>query len=289
MRICLIIINYNGYRFLVDYLEGLSEMCKRNAIDLIVTDDHSTDNSLDFLAQKGQEVTINTGRKGFAANVNNGIRYAQSKVDYDYYIIANNDITIKEGMFEIALPKALSKIISLDGRLGLIGFDEILEDREDYFNSFNFDLYSESSVISKNHIPGFFFIINKELLDVIGFLDEDYFMYGEDNDYFLRTLKAGFKIYNTALPVRHHSEGSSTNSRMISWYVYRNALLCARKNGNILDVLRVIISFVRIIYFPFYRNNHPSVLRVWRHGFFYNNFLLLKSILWNLKLFFNKK
>ena len=273
---------------MVNYLEGVSEMCQRNMVDLIVTDDRSTDESLSFLNECKQEVTINSGRKGFAANVNNGIRYAQSKANYDYFIIANNDIVIKEGLFEIALPKALSEIAERRENPGLIGFDEILEERNDFFHSFDFNQYSEESVVTKTEIPGFFFIITRQLLNAIGFMDEDYFMYGEDNDYFLRTLKAGFTIYDTALPVRHYSEGSSSNSKMTSWYVYRNAILCAQKNKGLPGVLRVILALVYIVYNPFYRKSNPSVMRIRRSGFLHNNKLLVRSLFWNFKFYLNQ-
>lgn len=289
MNICLIIINYNGFKFLQDYLEGVVDMCGKNNVDLIITDDRSTDSSLNYLKSKNLEVTVNNGRKGFAANVNNGIKYAQKKKEYGYYIIANNDIEIREGLFENALPKALSQISKLDSSsVGLIGFEEILDDREDYFNSYNFNHYNQSSVKKNTKIPGFFFIITRRLIDAIGFMDEDYFMYGEDNDYFIRTIKAGFTIFDTGIPVRHYSEGTSSNSKITSWYVYRNAFLCAQKNNGLIGVTKTLLSFVYIIYNPFYRNKSPSNKRIRRNGFFYNNLMLVKSLFWNFKYYLNR-
>lgn len=289
MKICYLVLNYNGHQFLKNIDEAKS-MCDKNAIDLIIADDGSTDASTQYLKKNKYDITVNSGEnKGFAANANNGIKYANSKTDYDFYIIANNDIEIKSGFFEDALPKAIEQIYTMDKTPGIIGFDEILIDRDLYFRSYKYEQHRSENILSLNEIPGFFFMISKELIQQIGLLDEEYFMYGEDNDYFSRTIKAGFKIYNTYLPVRHYSEGSSSNGKKTSWYVYRNAFLYAQKNNGIKGVLSILVSFLWKIYNPFYKSNHPSNLRVIRNGFFYNNYLLLKSLKWNLQYYLKNK
>ena len=161
-----------------------------------------------------------------------------------------------------------------DSQLGIIGFDEIPVERKEYFFNYNFDDYNTDLVKRVNIIPGFFFIITRELLIKVGQFDEEYFMYGEDNDYFKRAQKAGFSIYNTYLPIMHYSEGSSSNSKQTSWYVYRNAFLFAQKNLTITATLKLLLSFINIIYNPFYKTDDPSRLRVKRNGFFYNNYPL---------------
>lgn len=284
-KICLLIINYNGFKFLPTYLNSLFLSCNDNSIPLIVTDDNSTDNSISYLSENNYDYTINTGdKKGFAANVNNGIRYARSKDSFDYYIISNNDVKIDKSLFS-ALFEAIAVISERCKLHGLIGFDEILPRREDYFNTFNYNIYDPGLIKEVCEIPGFFFIIKRELVDAIGYMDEEYFMYGEDNDYFKRTYKGGFKIYNTGLPVMHYSEGSSTNSKLTSWYVYRNAFLCAQKNSSLFEIVKLIIAFGIKIYNPFYNDSHPSNRRIKRNGFFYNNYLLIKSLVWNLQYY----
>lgn len=271
---------------LPSYLYKIADCCSKNDIALIVTDDQSKDGSIAFLQQGNYKFTVNTGiNHGYAANINHGIRYAQSQVEFDYYIVANNDISISEKSLSI-IRQALTFISENDPKHGLIGVDEILEDRENYFLSFPFDRYSTDNIKQVTGIPGFFFIIRNELIHHIGWMDESYFMYGEDNDYFLRTLKAGFHIYQTGIPVRHYSEYSSSNSLQTSWFVYRNAFLYAQKNSGFIGVLSILGSFLNQIYNPFYKAKNPSNKRVRRNGFFMNNFLLVKSLLWNLRYYF---
>ncbi len=286
MKICFLIINYNGIYFLNKYLKNISILCSRNEIELIVTDDQSSDNSIKFLIDSQVNYTINNSfNHGFASNVNNGIKYAKSISDFDYFIVANNDIQLREEFLD-KIKELLNFLISKNSCFGILGFDEIDLNRIDYFNEYNFDNFSFDSVKAVNEIPGFFFIVSDKLLNSIGYFDEDYFMYGEDNDYFSRTLKANYSIYNSFLPVMHYSESSSTNQKLTSWYVYRNAFLFAQKNLSIFGVLRMFLSFIYIIYNPFYSNTSPSSIRIRRNGFVYNNYLFMKSIIWNINFYF---
>jgi len=289
MKICFLIINYNGIYFLNKYLNNILILCSRNEIDLIVTDDQSSDNSVDYLIHSQVNYTINNSSiHGFASNVNNGIKYAKSISDFDYFIIANNDIELREEFLE----KVRELLISLqikDSFFGILGFDEINLNRIDYYNKFNFENFSLHSVKKVNEIPGFLFVLSNQLINKIGFFDEDYFMYGEDNDYFIRTRKANYSIYNSFFPVMHYSESSSTNNKITSWYVYRNAFLFAQKNLSIIKILKLFFNFIYIIYNPLYNNKSASSLRVKRSGFVQNNYMLFKSILWNIKFFIKNK
>lgn len=288
MNICLLIINYNGLRYLERYLQGIADACTLNHIQLIVTDGGSSDGSLPFLADHEYEYTITPEpAKGFANNVNHGIRYAMSRGNFEYFIISNNDIEISNELFPV-VKNSLQAINENFPDNGIIGFDEILVNRNDYFKAFLYSEYSTAAIKKVEDIPGFFMIVRKEVIKVIGFFDEEYFMYGEDNDFFARAKKAGFGIYNTFLPVLHYSEGSSSGSKRTSWYVYRNAFLYAQKNLGFAGTVKMFFSFLNQIYNPLFKNKNAGNARVTRNGFLYNNYLLAKSLVWNFRYFLKK-
>lgn len=289
MNLCLLIINYNGLRYLERYLKGISEACNRNNITLIVTDSGSSDGSLQYLADHAYQYTVTLEpAKGFANNVNHGIQYAMCVSSFDYFIISNNDIEVSGELFPV-LKSTLKMINEKFPDNGIIGFDEVLVDRADYFKAFSYSGYESSAVKKVNDIPGFFMIIRKEVIENIGLFDEEYFMYGEDNDFFTRAKKAGFGIYNTFLPVLHYSEGSSADSKKTSWYVYRNAFLYAQKNLGFTGSMKMFLSFINQIYNPFFKDKNAGNARVTRNGFFYNNYLLAKSLAWNIRYFLKRK
>ncbi len=273
MKICLIIINYNGQEFLNKHLRYLKNECQNNNIDLLVTDDKSKDDSIQILIDNKVSFTINNSKNGFASNVNNGIRYILKK-NYDCIIISNNDIDPTSVNFGY-LYNSIKNIISKTTDLALIGFKEITDNKT--------LINLEPLVLNETkEIPGFFFCIVVDAIEKIGLLDEDYFMYGEDNDYFHRTLKNNLKIIQTNIPVYHKSEGSTKNIYKTSWLVYRNSGLFAVKNLTIYKSLKLLLTFIYIIYNPFYKNDHPSVKRIKRSGFLVNNLFLVGSICWNI-------
>jgi GT2 family glycosyltransferase len=289
MKICLIVVNYNGINFLPKYLDKIINECNIHNINLLVTDDNSTDQSALYIQDKNVAVTINNKKNhGFAANLNHGILFSKSIDDFDYFLISNNDIEFANGFFNL-LNKVLNYLKSEYTNIGLIGFQEINQNDDTNFKNYNYENFDSKQISICSEIPGFFFLISKELLNTIGYFNEEYFMYGEDNDYFYRAKSAGYLILNTNIPVMHYSEGSATNHKLTSWYVYRNMLLFAQNNLNFFKTLKLLCAVLNIIYNPFYKVTSPSANRIKRNGFFYNNYLLLKSIVWNLKYLIKKK
>jgi GT2 family glycosyltransferase len=60
-------------------------------------------------------------------------------------------------------------------------------------------------------VTGAFMLIRREVIDQIGYLDEDYFMYTEDTDFCFRAKKKGFKVtYNPNWSITHFGGASST-------------------------------------------------------------------------------
>jgi len=289
MNFCLIIINYNGMKFLPKYLEKIRDECVKYNIKLIISDDNSTDGSIEYLLNNGYDVTVNLGKnKGFAANVNNGVLYAKKLEAYDYFIISNNDIEFKINFLSYFLD-TVRYINATIYNCGLIGIKEVnIWNLNDFlnFNPIHFDI---SNIKIVKSIPGFFLAINNKLINKIGLFDEDYFMYGEDNDYFYRTNKQKFEIVQIDFPALHMSEGSSTNQKKTSWYVYRNSFLFAQKNLSYLETIKLFCSFINQIYNPFLKNSSPSSIRIRRNGFIENNYMLIKSIFWNIKFFIKNK
>ena len=59
-------------------------------------------------------------------------------------------------------------------------------------------------------IAGAFFMTKKSILEEVGYLDEDFFLYGEDIDLCLRIKKKGYKIlYDPEVEITHY-KGIST-------------------------------------------------------------------------------
>jgi len=74
-------------------------------------------------------------------------------------------------------------------------------------------------------ISGASMMIRREVLDKIGLLDEDYFMYGEDIDLSCRILKAGYENWYLPCQILHYKGESTHKSSFRYVHVFYQAML----------------------------------------------------------------
>jgi len=239
--VSLVILNFNGAALLGDCLSSIAEQSFQD-FEVVLVDNGSTDESLARVEQlwPAARVIPLSRNLGFAEGNNVGIRAAHGK----YIVLLNNDtqlgprfleelVRIADGDERIGMvaPKILNffdrrRIDSVGGLLlcpdGLAqGRGRGEEDLGQY------DDLQEVLVPSACAA-----LYRREMLDEIGLLDEDFFMYCEDTDLGLRARWAGWRAVAAPQAVVYHkySGSSSAYSPMKMYYVERNHYLVALKN-----------------------------------------------------------
>jgi hypothetical protein len=116
-----------------------------------------------------------------------------------------------------------------------------------FYKMFGFSaLFPRSRIFSKYHLgyldkdrihevdvlAGAFMMVRKSVLEEIGLLDEDFFMYGEDIDLSYRITRAGYKNYYYPLTRIIHYKGESTRKSSLNYvFLFYNAMIIfARKH-----------------------------------------------------------
>ena len=130
-----------------------------------------------------------------------------------------------------------------------------------------------------------------DIIESVGFLNEEFFMYGEETEFFRRVINKGFKIVQTGIELRHFGEKSSSPAIDSSWYAIRNSILIDFIQTSYLSALKTIVILFLIInklYKPRGSNDDPSYIRVKRVGVKTGNYYLIKAIYWNIKRIFAK-
>jgi cellulose synthase/poly-beta-1,6-N-acetylglucosamine synthase-like glycosyltransferase len=124
---------------------------------------------------------------------------------------------------------------------------------------------------NENHevevLSGAFMLLRKSVLDIVGLLDEEFFMYGEDIDLSYRILKAGYKNYYFSGTQIIHYKGESTKKVSLNYVktFYQAMLIFAQKHfskGN-LRLFSFLISIA--IYF---RAGVSVILRLFQKTIF---------------------
>jgi GT2 family glycosyltransferase len=266
MKIAIIVPNYNGEGFINDLINDLINGFK--GIPVIVIDDFSNDKSVELLqsCDKSRVKLIKrSSNGGFAASVNTGLKYcAQNKIDF--VLISNSDIRMS---------KQNCKDISMqfqnffNPKIGVLGF------LESGLNNYR----------DNENISGFLFALRVNLIDTVGYLDETFFMYGEEQDFFRRVLDSEFEIVQTGLEIYHKCEMSSqSNSSRNAWLSIRNSIYLEVKRNNFFLIFKkifVLFLIINRVRRPKDKND-PSLIRITRTGPLKGNFHLIKAILWNV-------
>jgi GT2 family glycosyltransferase len=241
-RASIIIVNWNGDKFLKDCLFSLQNQSFRN-FEVIFVDNASTDSSLLTAKQIAAGLSIDikfiglASNLGFAGGNNEGLKYTSG-----IYIALLNPDTVAEKYWLKNLVEALeshpdagicaSKLI-VDG-------ENVIDSAGDGYSTFGHafkrgegkppDDYSESEYVFGACAGAA--IYRREMIEKIGLFDEDIFLIFEDADLNLRAQLSGWKCFYVSDAVVYHKVGGSIKKigPQSSYYVVRNDRIMKIKN-----------------------------------------------------------
>jgi hypothetical protein len=243
--ISVVIVNFNGLRFLKPCLSSLASQSYKN-FEIILVDNHSSDGSAGYIRGHFPDSTlIETGKNlGFAGGTNAGIRASRG----DFILTLNND-TVTDPLFieNLARPMAsdsrlgmcAAKMLFPDGRINSTGVcisrSSAAWDRG-IFEQDSGQYNTEEEVFGPCAGAALY---RREMLDEIGLFDEDFFIYMEDVDLAFRARLAGWKCrYVPSARVTHYMGGTTgVNSDLSVFYGNRNLLWYAIKNFPVRTLL----------------------------------------------------
>lgn len=254
MKLSIIIVNYNVACFLEQALYSVFKALKNIEAEVFVVDNNSIDGSLAMLENKFPQVKViaNKDNVGFAKANNQAIRISQG----EYVLLLNPDTIVERDTFEKCIqfmdstPDAGGLGVKMVNGKGeflpeskrgipfpavafykLFGLSKMFPNSKK-FGSYHLTYLSNDEIHSVEVLSGAFMLMRKSVLDQVGLLDEDYFMYGEDIDLSYRIIKGGYKNYYFPETRIIHYKGESTKKGSLNYvYVFYKAMqIFARKH-----------------------------------------------------------
>ena len=231
MDLSIIIVNYNVRPFLENSLVSAGKAMEGIPAEIFVVDNASDDGSVEMVRERFPDVRliVNAANRGFAAGNNSAIPQCRGK----YILLLNPDTLVQEDTFRVMVrfldehPEvglAGCKILNPDGTLQLacrrsfptppVALSRILGlsalfPRSRFFGKYNLTYLDQDKSYEVDAVSGSFMMFRRGLVDQIGLLDEQFFMYGEDLDWCYRIKQAGWKIWYSPETQIIHYKGES--------------------------------------------------------------------------------
>ena len=264
-ELAVIILNWNGRKLLEQFLPVASRYSITEDADLIVADNGSTDDSVEWVKAHHPEVKVLSFSEnyGFAEGYNKAIKQAQ----YKYTILLNSDVEVTEDWTRPLLdfmrrnsdvgalqPKIRSwkertkfeYAGAAGGYLDKLGypycrgrlFDSIEEDRGQY----------DGKVVDICWASGAALMVRTDIYLKVGGLDARFFAHMEEIDLCCRIHGAGYRVVAVPDAMVFHVGGASLaqGNPKKTYLNFRNNLLLLHKNMPIKEGRKKL--FIRRLY-----------------------------------------
>jgi GT2 family glycosyltransferase len=224
-KVSIIVVNWNGERFLRDCLGSLSRQTYANR-EILLVDNGSTDTSVSYVRENFPDVKVIELREntGFTGGNVAGLKAA----DGDFVALVNNDTRADDRWLE-----NLVQPMRKDPRVGICASKLLFEGGAEINSAsdglttaavgFNRGLGAASALLDNPELVfgacGAGALYRRRMLDEIGFLDEDFFLYDEDTDLSFRAQLAGWKCVYVPDAIMHH-KANATAVRLSDTHVY---------------------------------------------------------------------
>lgn len=266
MKLSVVIVSYNVRYYLEQCLCSLRQSLDGTDAEVFVVDNHSHDNSVEYLRKRFPNVKYVSLNHNLGFSRANNIAIRQSAGEY--VLLLNPDTIVGENVIRQCLEFMDShrdagslgvQMIKCDGTVAMESrrglptpmvslykmtglcrrFPCSRRFGRYYMSYLPWDRPSEIEVVS-----GAFCLLRRSVLDDVGLLDEDYFMYGEDIDLSCRILKGGYKNWYIPCRILHYKGESTQKSSFRYVHVFYDAMfIFFRKHyGHLTSLLRIPIK-----------------------------------------------
>ncbi len=248
MQTAVVILNWNGEKFLEIFLPFVVKYSKTEHYDVIVADNASSDNSIDFLKKNYPSIQLIFLEKnfGFAEGYNRALQ----NLDYKYFVLLNSDVELTENWLKPIISKmetdsnlaaAMPKIRSFHEKLkfehagacgGFIDYLGYPFCRGRILENLEVDENQYDSEIEIFWATGACFVVRAEVFREMGGFDGDFFAHMEEIDLCWRIKNAGYSIRVFPQSVVYHVGGGtlSAESPFKLYLNFRNNLYMLFKN-----------------------------------------------------------
>lgn len=207
IKLSIVILNHNTKKLLKNCLNSIYKSNPKLSLEIIVSDNASTDGSVKMIKKHFHKAILLQGPN---ISFSSGNNRARKIVNGEYVLFLNSDTEVEDDTLDESIKYldtnkqagALTcKLVLRNGKLDpdtrrrfstpWISFNRLfLGNGKKYW----YKDVDENTTHEVDSIQGAFFLTTKEILDKVGWFDENYYFDGEDLDLCFQIKKLGYKI-----------------------------------------------------------------------------------------------
>ncbi len=270
-KIGLVTITYNSAHVIEPFMQCVLNQTHTNFI-LYIIDNISSDNTLELVKKYSDNrivIIANTQNVGVAKGNNQGIVQAM-KDGCDELLIINNDVEFENTLLE----KLSQQLAALNCSLiapkmmyhpetNLIWWAGTKFKDSEGCMTHHIGIQQEDNgqfdqIEKMNYAPTCCVLLKKEVVEDIGLMDEKYFAYYDDTDFFYRIYKQGkhqlyyypfIQFYHKVGGLSNMKKGSAKKFKFNDFYIHlftRNHVYYLKKHRNFYGCFNIIYFFFRM-------------------------------------------
>ncbi len=256
MYLSILVVSYNTRDLTLNTLESIYRSKTKYEYEVILVDNASVDDSVEKkVKQSFRSVKIieKCGECWFFQKANNqAMKVASGK----YILLLNSDTIVEEDSLDIMI-----RFMDSHTKVGAAGCKVVLPDgsldkacrrgfptpsasfyyafgiskwfpRNPRFNQYQLSYLDPDEEYPVDCLVGAFMMVRSEVIEQVGMLDEEFFMYGEDIDWCYRIKQAGWENYYYPRTQITHYKGASSRRKpfKIIYEFHRAMILFHRKH-----------------------------------------------------------
>ncbi|KFD38704.1 glycosyltransferase family 2 protein [Schleiferia thermophila] len=279
-------VNFNQTQMTLELIDSLKKVSYPN-VEIVIVDNGSEKDSPDAIPKTFPEIKfVKTGKNlGFAGGNNFGLKHCTG----EYIFFVNNDVLVTPGFLEplvthfqqhpecgMASPRIVYH--QPPGLLQYAGTTPInpYTVRNKGIGYKEPDVGQYRDIRPTSYIHGAAMMVPRKVIEKVGEMYEDYFLYYEEVDWNERIRKAGYEIWYVGTSQIIHRESVSVGgmSPLKVYYLNRNRLLFARRNFSGTRLLSAWIFFTLVSMpvntFRFLSKGEYRLLKALWKAFFWN-------------------
>lgn len=236
-RVSVVIVNWKTPRLLTNCLQSVFADPSSHDFEIFVVDNASGDGSVEMISERFPAVRVmaNSQNVGFPKACNQAISQAKGR----YILLLNPDtLVVGDAISKLAnfmdgksdCGAAGPKVLNPDGSLQLacrrsfpdplaalfrVTYLSRLFPRHPLFAKYNLTYEDPDQVLEVDGVSGSAMMVRGSAVDVVGMLDDEWFMYGEELDWCWRIKQAGMSVFYYPGSVIFHYHGAASRLRPV--------------------------------------------------------------------------